>query len=354
MVHAMVLSHVYSPYLGRYVLSLVPQVGYMAAVPRTVEATPLVAKGSIETCSFPDSAEVGVDKPWSAKVHNVGGAGRLGLGIGNASGNPGSIVLTWQGNTYTIDPGNYLRIATVGEVPYCTRIDTSGQIAFQTEGSYTLRILGLHLDGATWYYDDERQITVAVSKPPASWPVTKQIHIFGNEKIAPGFWAEGGLDKNVGSVDTTKILGGRIDYTLNYEKVGDRVLVRIYWNDKELEGFWAAPEDQGKSESRSVNIPVTKIRATNTVKITVLQRLGGFTVVFCDMYVTLGYSEEPATDPEAQEPPWWESWWETAPLLEKALVGGAALGALYIIVKRPAMPTIITVPTPVLRTKEGE
>ncbi|MBU0846399.1 hypothetical protein KKH23_04360, partial [Patescibacteria group bacterium] len=170
----MTLSHRYSPYLGRYVLSLSPQVDHLAAVQRTVIVTPLVAKGSIEAEAFPRSADVGVDKPWSAKVHNIGDTGRLGLGIGNADGNPGSIVLTWQGNVYTIEPGNYLRISTVAEVPNCTRIDTSGQIAFQTEGNYTLRIQGIHLDGATWYYDDERIVTVTVSTPEAPWPETRQ------------------------------------------------------------------------------------------------------------------------------------------------------------------------------------
>jgi len=344
----MVLSHVYSPYLGRYVLSLVPQVDYMAAVPRTVEVTPLVAKGSIETCSFPDSAEVGVDKPWSAKVHNTGDTGRMGLGIGNASGNPGNIVLTWQGNVYTIDPGNYLRIATVGEVAYCTRIDTSGEIAFQTEGSYTLRILGLHLDGTTWYYDDERQIPVTVTTPEAPWPITRQ-YPYENIVLNPGALLEDAETRDVGPVDKAVLLGAVLDYKITYQSgVLKGVRAWIYWNDEEIAYHHLGSSDIGVPVTGTVNLGTGRITSHNTLKVKMIQGPLGFNVVRFDIVLTLGYSEEPAEEPKPGFP-WPElAWWHWA------IIGGVALGVLYIVVVRPAPPTVITVPYPVLRPKEGE
>jgi len=340
----MTLSHRYSPYLGRYVLSLSPQVDHLAAVQRTVEVTPLVAKGSIEAYSFPDTADVGVDKPWSAKVHNVGDLGRLALGIGNADGNPGSIVLTWQGNVYTIDPGNYLRISTTGEVPYCTRIDTSGQIAFQVEGSYTLRIQGIHLDGTTWYYDDERQITVTVATPEAPWPVTRQ-YPYENIMLNPGALLEESKTRDVGPVDTDVLLGAVLNYKITYQSgILTGIRTYIHWNDEEIASERLS--NVGQTATGTINLGTGRITSNNTLKIKMVQGPLGFNVARFDIVLTLGYSEEPAEEPKPSFP-WPElAWWHWA------IIGGVALGIVYIVVVRPRPPTIITVPTPIWRPRE--
>jgi len=349
----MTLSHRYSPYLGRYVLSLSPQVDYLAAVQRTVEVTPLVAKGSIEAYSFPDTADVGVDKPWSAKVHNVGDLGRLGLGIGNAAGNPGSIVLTWQGNVYTIDPGNYLRISTTGEVPNCTRIDTSGEIAFQTKGSYTLRILGIHLDGATWYYDDERQITVTVTGvAPPEWPFQYPVPFSG--RLAPGAVLEATDSTPVKDVDLTKLLGGRVDYALRYESgILTGMNVYIYWNDELI--ATERLSNVGQTATGTFDLGKARIRATNTLSIKMVQGPLGYNVCGFDCPAVLGFSEEP------DQPPGGEEWYDK--LLEwvdknKYWIALGVAGTGFLLLYRPgpgypAMPIIMYPPTQPPRREES-
>ena len=347
----MSLSHVYSPYLGRYVLSLSPQVEHLAAVQRGLGVTPLVARGSIEAYSFPGAADVGVDKPWSAKVHNVGDTGVLALGIVNPDGSPGSIVVTWEGTPHTLEPGRYLRIATTGEVPNCTRLDTSGMIAFSAEGSYPLLLWGMHLEGSTWFYDDEKQIPTTVTKPEAPWPVTKQ-YPYANIVLDPGALLRVVKTRDVGPVDTSVLLGAVLDYTITYQKgVLHGVNTFTYWNDEKILEQPLTNVDLGKPIHGTLNLGTGRINKENVLKVEISQAPLGFNVVRFDFVLTLGYSEEPEEEPA--EPFKWPEliWWQWG------MIGIFSLGVVYIVVKRPslpAMPTIITVPYPVLRPKEGE
>lgn len=171
-----------------------------------------------------------------------------------------------------------------------------------------------------------------------------QLHTFDGERISPGLWTWAEIEENVGGVDTTKLMGARIDYTLTYKKVSGRILARLFWNDEELEGFWVAPEDQGKSASRTLALPVGKVRATNTVKVGVNQSVFGFSEVLCDMYVTLGYSEKPTTDPHTGR-----TWMDEAIEWAKnnsttVIIGGVVVGGAYMLTRKGAPTFIVQVP----------
>ena len=193
--------------------------------------------------------------------------------------------------------------------------------------------------------------------PPdgAEWPYPVQIHVFDNEKIAPGPWTWAEISENIRGVDTTKLLGARIDYTLTYRKVSDRILVKLIWNDQELEGFWAAPIDQGKSASRSFSLSATKVKATNTVKVGVMQKTFGFSEVLCDMYITLGYSEKPVTDPSTGKS-WLDEMLEWAKNNSTTLiVGGVVVTGAYALTRKGAPTFIIQQPQlPYRRRREEE
>jgi len=201
--------------------------------------------------------------------------------------------------------------------------------------------------------------TDAPPPPPdgEGWPYPVQLHIFDGERITPGAWTWAEIEENIRGVDTTKILGARIDYTLHYRKVPDRILVRLFWNDEELEGFWAAPEDQGKSESRTFTLSPLKVRATNTVKVGVNQRVLGFSEVACDMYVTLGYNAEPAVDPSTGKT-WLEEVAEWAKNNSTTLiVGGVVVAGAYTLTRKGAPTLIVQVPQyqiPYRRREEEE
>ena len=348
----MVLSHRYSPYLGRYVLNLSPQVEPLITAQRSLEATPFTADGNIEAYSFPEAAEAGVGKPWSVKVHNIGDTGLLAFGIVNPSGSPGAIKVTWQGVVYTINPGVYLRIATTSEVPNCSRLDTSGQIEFTAKGDYPLLLWGMHLEGSTWIYDDEKQIPASVTTPQAPWPVTRQ-YPYENIVLNPGPLLRKVEKRDVGPVDTSVLLGAVLDYTVTYKSgVLHGVNTFIYWNDEKILEQPLVNTDLGKPIHGTLNLGTGRIQKENVLKVEMSQAPIGFNIATYDIVLTLGYSEEPAEEPK---PPfqWPElAWWQWA------MIGGFGLGVVYIIVKKPsmpAMPTIITVPYPVLRApKEGE
>lgn len=347
----MALSHVYSPYLGRYVLNLTSQVEPRVTVQRSLGVTPLAARGNIETYSFPSAAEVGVDKDWTAKVHNIGSTGKLGLGIVNPDGNPGSIVVTWQGTPHTINPGRYLRISTNGEVPNCTRLDTSGQIAFQAEGDYNLLLWGMHLRDSTWYYDEEKQIPATVTTPEAPWPVTKQ-YPYGIT-LKPGAFLEAVKTIDVGPVDTSVLLGATLDYKITYKSGTLRGIgTYIHWNEEKIAEHHFLVGDIGKTVQGTINLGTGRIAASNVLKVRMSQGPLGYNVARFDITLTLGYSEDPAEEPKPPPFEWPElEWWQWG------MIGGFGLGVVYIVVKKPsmpAMPTIITVPYPVLRPKEGE
>ena len=106
-------------------------------------------KGKIEDYDFPSQTTAGKTESFYVKVHNVGGAsGVIGAGIGNLSGNPGSITIGEQ----DVQPGYVLIFYGTKDV--CEILPVSGNVRFNVKGKYTIRILGLHKEGEDWIIDD--------------------------------------------------------------------------------------------------------------------------------------------------------------------------------------------------------
>ena len=345
----MSLNRVYSPYLGRYVLTSYAQLESVATVQRTLEPTPLVAKGSIEAHSFPDAADVGAEKSWNMTVHNIGDTGIFGLGIVNPSGNPGSIVITFQGTEHTIIPGYYLRIRTPGEVPNCTRIIASGTIKFLNKGSYTLKLWGMHLRDSTWYYDQEILIPVSVGDAP--WPVTRRIHLFDSFKLKAEAWEVAKTEtREITNVDMDALIGGKLEYTIHYTRGNEIELeARIFWNDTQMT---RALLSWGKLKTGTIDL-TGLIKNSNALRIWMETTPVTWAECSFDIWITLGYSKEPAVEPDVPEPEWWEKiepW-------QWAMAGVFGLGVVYIAAVRPQPPQIITVPMPSIpyeRIREAE
>jgi len=347
----MSFNRVYNPYPGAYVLKSYSEVEPVSAVQRTLEVTPLVARGVIEDYSFPGTAEAGADQSWSAKVHNIGDTGILALGIVNTTGNPGPINVTWQGTVHNLPPGTYLRIRTPAEVPNCSRIDTQGTIEFTVVGGYTLKLWGMHPVDSDWYYDDEKIVPVTVAE--SGWPVTRRIHAFDNYKLKAESWELAKKKTYPGpvNVDTNVLQGGKLEYTVKYTQ-GSPLAENadIYFNGTKI-----ITERLNKGQTKTGSFDLTgRIEESNTTAIKIESAPGFWSEIIFDVWITLGFSEEPEKEPGVN---WWEEWWENRTLTDKALMAGVGLGTVYIVAVRPrmpAMPTIVTVPYPVLRPKEGE
>ncbi len=178
-------------------------------------------------------------------------------------------------------------------------------------------------------------------EPPAEWPVVITKQVFDNVRLDPGLQMEvrKSVDKNV---DTSIVLGGRINYRVKLESKLPATGCTYYfiWNNEILfeKGFplWA---DAGEERTGVIDIPKSKIRALNTFEIALSQLPATFNRVLFNVYVTLGYSETPEEDD-----PWGDDgnglgenlWWI-------ALAGGAVLlgGVALMLMRQP--PQIIVV-----------
>jgi len=136
---------------------------------RVREKPKLVVKpyqlGDIISYEWPSSAYVGEDVPWALLVHNVAydTYGTIFGGIANLPGNPGSIIVTFQGVEYEIPPGYWL--AMYADIGYCSYLDLKGLVRFLVEGSYVIDLYGGHLD-AEWVIDDSVRVTADVVPAP--------------------------------------------------------------------------------------------------------------------------------------------------------------------------------------------
>ena len=109
-------------------------------------------RGNLESYNWPTEATVGEDKDFSLMVHNNGEAsGTIGAGIANMDGNPGNIIVTVEGETFEIPPGQVLLLYVVRGV--CERLGVVGKVKFMAEGTYVIRLMGLHQEGDQWIID---------------------------------------------------------------------------------------------------------------------------------------------------------------------------------------------------------
>ena len=376
------MTLVYSPYLRRYVEVVSPLTVYTFKVTDSQTGIPVNGAG----CSVTDQPEAIRSKEgeggytdingvctvevlyFNARYYTVGKAGYV-TARGTIPGSQINVALDPTTVQYTVavyaGQGGSVNPTGSFKVPANTKltVTASPQTGYILD-RWLVNNVGMGTVNPLTVTVDRDAITVyaifkvsEVPPPPpdgAEWPYPIQIHAFDNEKISPGPWTWAEIEENIKGVDTTKLLGARIDYTLTYRKVGDRILVKLFWNDEELEGFWAAPENQGKSSSRSFTVPVTKVRATNTVKVGVNQKTLGFSEVLCDMYVTLGYSEKPTIDPSTGRT-WLDEAMEWAKNNSTVLiVGGVAVTGAYVLTRKGAPTFIVQVPQTQYRRREEE
>ena len=290
--------------------------------------------GRIESHTFPSSADIGANLPWNANVHNVGTDGQIALGILNALGNPGNIVITWDSQETIINPDYYFRIYTSNPVANCFHLITSGMIRFDTVGTYTIKLWGMWYNETEnkWYYNSTEEITLLISVEYV-WPVKKVIHLFNNEKLNPGLLLEASKTKTISNVDVSVLIGGKIDYSLTHiSAILPGYDAKIFWNDVEkvnvrpIEGQVTGSFELSSSEIGSVN----------SVKIYMKQGPAGYNVCSFDIYANFGFSEEPKTDPGVT-PDWWVWLQENG---KWVALGGAGLAILYMM-RKPSIPIVI-------------
>jgi len=113
--------------------------------------------GKIDVYDFPESAVVNEDKEWALSIHNDGDiSGVIFGGIANLDGNPGDIIIIWQGSERRVPPGYFWYFYGTRDV--CQYAATSGKVRFTAKGKYTIRLLGGHIIDGTKYIDDQIDI----------------------------------------------------------------------------------------------------------------------------------------------------------------------------------------------------
>lgn len=134
--------------------------------------------------------------------------------------------------------------------------------------------------------------------PGTTWPVIRQIHVLDNFLIKAGFGERAGKSVNLRNIDTAILLGGRMDYTVTWEKAGflAKPTASIEWNDEALAVIPFNVGEVGTVAAGSIDL-TGRIGAVNSLKSKFEQGLAEFNELRFDVWVTLGYSSEPLLDP---------------------------------------------------------
>ena len=174
--------------------------------------------------------------------------------------------------------------------------------------------------------------------PPTEWPVTRRMHAFDSYRLKANSWeiAKKKTWPGPSNVDMPILLGGKLEYTVSYLQ-GTPLAENadIYFN-----GSLIVRERLNKGETKTGSFDLTGlIFSSNTTTIGIVSAPGFWSEVLFDVWVTLGYSEEPVIEPGAPEPPFWEklTWWQWL------LIGGVALAGVIIVTKR-GKPVIVITP----------
>jgi hypothetical protein len=170
--------------------------------------------------------------------------------------------------------------------------------------------------------------------PPPDWPVTRSVHIFDNfEVTSESQEILKNVTRKIVNVDTSVLIGGKIDYSILYTQ-GNTIPnpnVRVFFNDMEV-----VSELLQLNGSTVGAIDLTGlVKEANTIKIQVESTILMWAECFFDIWVTFGYSEEPATDPVGQKD--WTDWIKDNMLL----VGIVGIGALLLLTRGGPTITII-------------
>ena len=283
---------------------------------------------------------MGVDYPVRLLVHNIGSSGVIAGGVVNSSGNPGTFTY-FDGSEISISPGSYVRSASSGDVPNCTRIDINKKIRFNSAGTYAIKLWALHEEAGKWKYDQEVPLVVTVVDvpPPTEWPHTEPVHIFNNEKLKADWWEIGKAKSNsIIGIDTSLLIGGRLDYTVKYIQgtpLGE--IAKIAFDGTNL-----VTENLVKGEAKSGTIDLTGlIGRTATVTISFESFPGFWSEVLFDVWLTLGFSEEPPVPPGPAPFDWMEWLRENALWISLGVIG---IG-LVVVMSRSGTPIVIVQPS---------
>lgn len=173
--------------------------------------------------------------------------------------------------------------------------------------------------------------------PPDEWPVSIAKHVFDNYILKAQAWEfpEKKEMRPLVDVDMNVFLGARMDYTITYVQGND---VFLPHGGIAVNGVRLVDEalDIGQSKSGSIDISANII-ASNEIVIGFGTMVGTWAQFKFDVWITLGFSEEPATDPTVKEPPPWEGWeW-----YHWVALGGGALLLVYLVAGRK--PSVIVV-----------
>jgi len=183
-----------------------------------------------------------------------------------------------------------------------------------------------------------------------TWPIKKRIHIFDNVKVEPGTgtWTEKKF--KLTGVDLSVLLGAKLDYVISYNAgILPPVINRIILNDQEVLklSLWTYTTQTGTVDITGL------LKPTDIIKINVTQVMATFSSVAFDVWLTLGYSEEPVIEPGEGGPTLEELlkeyWWLAA--------GGIGLAGIYLLTRK-GQPLIVMTqpyyPPPRERRKEEE
>ena len=158
-----------------------------------------------------------------------------------------------------------------------------------------------------------------------SWPVSKSIHLFDNVKLkAEWFDISKEMSRSIVNIDTSVLLGGRLDYAVTYTQGWPLVeTANIYFESSVFsERIVTASLSKGQTKSGSVDL-TGFIGNAFDVKIHFYSAPGIWSEVQFDIWITLGFSEEPPIPPSP--PP---------DLKNVLLLGALGLGVLYILTRQ--------------------
>jgi hypothetical protein len=263
--------------------------------------SPLTSEGRIVTYSYPTGAQLGEPVNWSATIMNAGTKGSVGLGIVNQAGNIGNITVTYYGEETVIPPGNYLRL-WYDDVEPDEEFSLDGTVKYDAEGTYTIKLWAMHLEGGTWYYDEEIPLSVSVSGQ--EYPVKKTYQIFNNRVLRSSWQQDWVWDskQNSAPIDTEVLLGGKLIYSIEVQGGNGWVYdATVRWNDIDV---FTAPERLKKGDIITGEIDLTgQILPKNEVSVGFYTYYAAWAELVFTVYLECGFSEEPETNPE-----WKDKW----------------------------------------------
>jgi len=246
----------------------------------------------LEDYTFPLSVDAGVTYSIMLLIHNVGTDGIIAGGVVNDTGNPGSITLIADGEEFVIAPGQYLRSASTSAVPNCTRIEVIRSVRFSVQGTYTIKLWAMHEEDGSWFYDQEVPIVVTVR---VGTPYSDPQHIFDNVKLKAEWWdTSKSRSESVINIDTSLLVGARLDYTVQYIQgmpLGEIANIA-------LDGVNIVSEDLPKGVAKSGTVDLTgKVGKSVTITISFASFPGIWSEVLFDVWIIFEFSEEPPTPP---------------------------------------------------------